>query len=97
MELLTTGKTTRKELGRIHGCLNYAAGVEPFGRPFLANLTMEMTGVEDGELVVLSPLTRLSLKIWDQILKKNKGISMDFILNMIPKAPADIFVDASTS
>ena len=58
---------------------------------------MEMTGVEDGELVVLSPLTRLSLKIWDQILKKNKGISMDFILNRIPKAPADIFVDASTS
>ena len=97
LELLTTGKTTRKELERIHGCLNYAVGVEPFGRPFLANLTMEMTGVEDGELVVLSPLTRLSLKIWDQILKKNKGISMDFILNMIPKAPADIFVDASTS
>ena len=96
-EILVMEKTTRKELERIHGCLNYAAGVEPFGRPFLANLTMAMTGVAEGDLIALSQLTRLSLEIWEQILNRNKGISMDFILNRIPRAPADMFVDASTA
>ena len=44
--LLITDSTTRKELEKIHGCLSYVADVEPFGRPFLAHLTLAMTGKE---------------------------------------------------
>ena len=42
--ILATEITTRKEIEKIHGCLNYVADVEPFGRPFLAYLTAAMTG-----------------------------------------------------
>ena len=45
----------------------------------------------------MSPLAKLGLQIWDQILGRNKGISMDFILGRIPAAPFAIFADASTS
>ena len=95
--ILSTSTTTRKELEKIHGCLNYVAGVEPFGRPFLANLTTAMTGIEDGDPIVLSRVAICSLKIWEQILRRNKGITMDFILNRIPRAAHDIYVDASSS
>ena len=61
--LLATTTTTRKELEKIHGCLNYVAGVEPFGRPFLANLTTAMTGVEEGVPITLSQVATLTLKM----------------------------------
>ena len=95
--LLATATTTRKQLEKIHGCLNYVAGVEPFGRPFLASLTSEFSGVKEGEAIKLSPVTRMGLEIWEQILKSNKGISMDFILNRLPSASSAIYVDASSS
>ena len=61
--MLTTASTTKKQLEKLHGCLNYVAGVEPFGRPFLASLTTAMTGVEEDAAIVLSPVARISLQI----------------------------------
>ena len=78
--MLIIDTTTRSELERIHGCLNYVADVEPFGRPFLPHLMDAMAGMKEGEPITLSLLARLSLKIWDLILEKNKCISMDFVL-----------------
>ena len=95
--ILATDVTSKKELEVIHGCLNYVAGVEPFGRPFLAHLTMAMAGRREDEPITLSSLARSSLQIWEQILRRNKGIHMDFILDRIPRAASNIFVDASTS
>ena len=95
--LLITDSTTRNEIEKIHGCLSYVADVEPFGRPFLAHLTLAMAGKKDHEPIILTPLARMSLKIWDLILEKNKGISMDYILKRMPSAQSEIFVDASTS
>ena len=48
-------------------------------------------------MVSLSPLSKLGLKIQDLLLKRNKGVSMDFILGRLPYAKADIFVDASST
>ena len=66
--LLATDTTTKKRLEKIHCCLNYVAGVEPFGRPFLANLTSEFVGMKEDVAIKLSPVTRIGLEIWDQIL-----------------------------
>ena len=95
--LLAIEVTTRKELEKMHGCLNYVAGVEPFGRPFLAHLTMAMSDTKEKTPIRLSPVARWGLRIWDLILRKNKGLGMDFLLNRIPRHTDDIFVDASTS
>ena len=95
--MLNNEFTTRKDLEKIHGCLNYVAGVEPFGRPFLAHLTMAMAGKAGGDRIAISRLVRQCLEIWDAILVKNKGISLDFILRKIPQAHSNIFADASTS
>ena len=43
---LATSSTTRNAVEKLHGCLNYVAEVEPFGRPFLADL---MTAISDSE------------------------------------------------
>ena len=72
------------------------AEVEPFGRPFLAHLTNTIAGTLDDEPILLNSLTRLSLEIWDYILRRNKGVSMDFILGRLPAAKSNIFADAST-
>ena len=68
--VLAVELVSRKSLEKLHGCLNYVAVVEPFGRPFLAHLTMAISeeGVDD--IVILSKLARLGLRIWDQILEQ---------------------------
>ena len=71
--------------------------VEPFGRPFLAPLTMTITEAGVEEMVTLSEVARLGLRIWDQILKRNKGVSIDFILSRLPRSQSNIFVDASSA
>ena len=55
--LLTTVSTTRKQVEKLHRCLNYVAGVGPFGRPFFANLTTAITG-EKEEATVLTLVAR---------------------------------------
>ena len=61
--LLATTSTTRKQVEKLHGCLNLVAGVEPFGRPFLANLTTAITGIKENEPIVLSTVAKIGLQI----------------------------------
>ena len=89
--------TTRKKLEKLHGCLNYVADIEPFGRPFLAHLTNAMSGAKPTDEIVLPSHAKMGLKVWYRILKQNKGISFDFVLNRLPRSKFNIFVDASTS
>ena len=89
--------TTRKAIEKLHGCLNYVADIEPFGRPFLAHLTTAMTGVKPNENIVLPTQAKMGLRIWSRILMRNKGASFDFVSNRLPRSGYDIFVDASTS
>ena len=55
--------TTRKLLEKLHGNLAYAAGVEPFGRPFLAPLTTAMCGSKEGDAIVLPSQAKMGLRV----------------------------------
>ena len=89
--------TNRKKLEKLHGCLNYVADIEPFGRPFLDHLTTAMSGAKPTDAILLPPYAKMGLKIQYRILRQNKGTSFDFVLNRLPRTKSNIFVDASTS
>ena len=93
---LVMNEISRKDVERLHGVLNYVAEVEPFGRPFLSQLTVVISGVKEGDMVRLPVLAKLGLKIWDSILRRNKGSSFDFVLDRLPLSRSNIFVDASS-
>ena len=94
--LLAKDSTEVSEILTMHGNLNYAALVTPFGRPFLAPLTNATIGRSQDETVPVSEHLKMGLRIWKKILTVNRGISFDFILGNLPKGDNDIFVDAST-
>ena len=48
---------------QLHGNLNYAAGVCPFGRPFLATLTGAIRGKERHQSVVVTEPIKSALRI----------------------------------
>ena len=94
--VLLKGTTTTPEIQRLHGNLNYAAMVAPFGRPFLAALLDLIKHRRPTAVVRIRQRTRVSLRIWFKILESNLGISYKFVLNQLPRAKNPIFVDAST-
>ena len=95
--MLTEDTTTRKKLEKLHGCLNYVSCVEPFGKPFLSHLTTAFAGSNIDDSIPSSPLLKLCLRIWTYILKHNKGISYDFMLDRLRRTEYNIFVDASST
>ena len=86
-----------REILSLHGNLMFAANVAPFGRPFLAALSDLTAGRKNWEVVELTELTRLSLRIWKNLLVANHGLSFDFVLGNLQRSKYNIFVDASTS
>ena len=94
-ELLTTNRARVDTIMSIHGNLNFAANVAPFGRPFLATLSNLIIGHKKSDFVEIGDLASLSLRIWKKMLLANRGISYDFILDRLPRTKFDIFVDAS--
>ena len=87
---------SRKDIERLHGVLKYVADVKPFGHPFLSQLTVAISWANEGDMVHLSVLAKLGLRIWDSILRRNKGSSFDFVLDRLPLSRSNIFVDASS-
>ena len=59
--LLLQELVTRKDLEKIHGCLNYVTAVEPFGRPCLAPITRALCGKPYGAKFPLPGVARNSL------------------------------------
>ena len=66
--------------------------VEPFGRPFLAHLTMSMSVTDERTRITLSPVTRCGLKNWD-FMKGRTRVGMDFVFNRIARRSHDTVVD----
>ena len=62
-ELLTTNVARADTIMSIHGNLNFAANVAPFGRPFLATLSNLTIGRKKSDLVEIGSLASLSLRI----------------------------------
>ena len=95
-EALALPDISVKKLMSLHGNLTFAAVVAPFGKPFLAALSCIIAGKRPTEVVQLSQIARMGLRIWKQLLKHNQGVTYDFILDRLPRAKDHIFVDAST-
>ena len=62
-DLLGKETTTVKEILRIHGNLNYAAEVAPFGRPFLAPLSNLTVDKELKDIVNICQLSKMGLRV----------------------------------
>ena len=95
--LLDSDTVLVRTLVSLHGNLNFASNVAPFGTPFLAVLTNLVAGRGMEEVVSVNELTRMSLRIWKKLLESNQGISYDFILSRLPVAKYNIFVDAAST
>ena len=96
-EALETLIVTSKQIEKLIGYLSFASYVAPFGRPFLSALTSEIVRSEPRAAVCLSKFSILALKIWQLLLRKNHGISYNFVLGRLPHCPEEIFTDASSS
>ena len=94
--MLDADRTSVKSILKLHGNLSYAAGVTPFGRPFLASLMNAIQGRMHTEVVEVPEKVKSDLRIWENILRANRGVTYGFILGLLPRCPDDIFVDAST-
>ena len=96
IDQLLTAKVARvDEIMSIHGNLNFAANVAPFGRPFLATLSNLTIGRNKSDIVEIGKLASMGLRIWKKMLLSNRGLSYDFILGRLSRTNFDIFVDAS--
>ena len=95
--VLSTLLVRSKELESLLGYLGWASWTEPYGRPFLSALVVHINRKNPRALVSLGDFAVLALKIWEIILRRNAGCPYDYILDRLPYAEEEIFVDASTS
>ena len=63
VQILLKATTTIPEIQKLHGNLNYAAMVAPFGRPFLAALSDLIKHRRPTAVVNIRQRTRVSLRI----------------------------------
>ena len=94
---LAAPETTSKLLEQLVGNLGYAAWVEPFCRPLLSCLALQIVRDEPAAQVPLTPLMVIALRIWHLVLSRKRGLHFDFILGRLHQIAVPIFVDASSS
>ena len=97
LAVLRSPKIASNILEQITGNLGFAAWVEPFCRPLLSCFYAAVARDDPSALIVVTPFMRVALRIWLQVLHRNRGLPFTFILNRSPAVPTPIFVDASTS
>ena len=95
--ILTGTNIVSKDIEKLLGYLGFASWIEPFGRPFLSAIDSMINRRDPGRRIRLGTWATIALQIWEIILRLNRGLSYDFILNRLPAVENAIFVDASTS
>ena len=95
--LLKARQASSKDLERIVGNLQFAAWVEPFGRPLLSLIALEIVPEEPRKVVRLSPMVRVAMRVWVQMLLRNRGLPFGYILDELPVERRIIYVDAALS
>ena len=88
---------TADQLETLAGNLGFAAWVEPFCRPLLTWIYAEINRERPRPLGHLSPHARVALRVWHRVIRRNRGLSFDYIMSRFPAVRSPIFVDASTS
>ena len=95
--MLRIGHTTSKDLERLIGNLEFAAWVEPVGRPPLPFISREITPNQPRPHITLPYVTRVAMRIWLRLLQRNRGLRYAYILNTLPAERRRIFVDAAST
>ena len=98
--LLAAGRATSKELERIVGNLQFAAWVEPFGRPLLSFIALGIVPDktnETNEVVRFTRLARVAMRVWLLLLHRNRGLPFGYILDELPPEDRRIYVDAAST
>ena len=94
-QLLTQDRITSKDLERMVGRLEFAAWVEPFGRPLLTFLSAYISPTFPYSTLPLTKMMMICLRVWRLLLSRNRGLHFTFILGKLPRMTHPFFVDAS--
>ena len=89
------GIASSKKLQKVVGYLVYAAWVMPFGRPFISHISHLINVKKIHANVKLDALALVACDVWLVLLKRNRGLSFDFILGKLPRQKNEWFVDAA--
>ena len=93
--IIRQGWATSKELERMVGRLEFAAWVEPFGRPLLTFLSAYINPNNPQLIRPLTQMMTICLRVWRLLLARNRGLHFSFILGTLPAMKPPLFVDAS--
>ena len=94
-QLLGQDRITSKDLERMVGRLEFAAWVEPFGRPLLTFLSAYITPSYPHSTVPVTKMMKICLRVWHLLLSRNRGLHFSFILGKLPRMTHPFLVDAS--
>ena len=81
LKILTCGWATSKELERVVGNLQFAAWVEPFGRPLLSFIAKEITPNAPRQVVPVTTYIRIAMQVRILLMQRNRGLQFCYILN----------------
>ena len=94
-QMLKQSRITSKDLERMVGRLEFAAWVEPFGRPLLTFLSAYITPAFPHVTLPLTKMMIVCLQVWRLLLTRNRGLHFLFILGELPRMAHPLYVDAS--
>ena len=82
--IIRQGWATSKDLERMVGRLEFAAWVEPFGRPLLTFLSAYIAPNNPRLIRPLTQMMSICLRVWHLLLTRNRGLHFSFILGNLP-------------
>ena len=71
--------------------------MEPFGRPLLSFIALGIIPDNPREVVRISRLARVAMRVWLLLLHRNRGLPFGYILGELPIEEKRIYVDAAST
>ena len=96
-QLLSVGHSMSKYLEQLVGNLEFAAWVEPFGRPLLTFVRREIVPDSPACTIHTTKMMRLTLRIWLLLMARNRGLLFQYIFDTLPTDHRRIYVDAAST
>ena len=83
-QLLNAGFATSKFLEQLVGNLEFAAWVEPFGRPLLTFVRREIVPDFPTRTIYVTRMMHIALGVWQLLMARNRGLRFQYILDAMP-------------
>ena len=96
-QLLNAGFATSKFLEQLVGNLEFAAWVEPFGRPLLTFVRREIVPDSPTRTIHVTRMMRIALGVWQLLMARNRGLRFQYILDAMPMEHRRMYVDAAST